>query len=641
MPSADWRVGDYVVDDPAPIGHGSFGTVYRARRAHDGASVALKVVWLTSAADSSDKLAAERHGAMLQERFEHAHGMVPKVYGYGSYNEHFYIAMEFISGGALSDLIRRGPLAPRLAAEHAARMCDFLDKAHQFETTIEGKSYEMIVHADLKPAHVLLPHPGDLKVLDFGIAKALANTRPVTTNNWSTTDYAPPERLDSAQVDGHADFWAVGVMLYEMVSGHRPYSSIESNRSHLERAIRSNTPREPLPSSCPPALAAIVNKLLAYQVERRYPTAAAIKSDLELFLADREPAAIKEYVTQPTTPVQRSLTLPPPLPPAPLVPPTDPIPVGVAGNVVGLEQPPAPARQAMVTRQRFLTRRRLVRVVAGLTVLLVLVGTIAREGAAWVAAERFRGGIDAVDGPTLAEKWLDYRRIREWGVFDLGLCLRVNKLLKPRLVALADATIADYRREDPIVGPLEWRQAHEALQWALELSPDDPVLRAKELDCQAHLTRFAAQRQPRGSELARQTYLAAVRKFRRAASLDSKSFDPYLGISRIATYGLLNVDQAVAAIEEAQRRGYQPGRRERALLGDGYTTRAEKGRRLARTLSGEQRRRELENVAADYGRCIDAFDAIVGFGRAAENLEYCKRHLEMVDRVLTIQSETP
>ena len=627
-----WQVGDYVADGDKPFDHGSFGTLWHARRLSDGVRVALKLVLLTSSADSRDKLAAERSGAMLQQRFEQAHGMVPKVYDYGLDGDDLYIAMELIEGGALADLIQRGPLAPRLAAEHAVRVCEFLDKAHRFATTIEDEPYEGVVHADLKPAHVLIPRSGGIKVLDFGIAKALAKTTQVTTDNWGTLHYASPERLESGHVNEYVDFWSLGVMLYEMVSGYRPHWRLEGNRSLHERAIRFNEPREPLPPSCPPDLAAIINKLLAYQVERRYPTAAAIQSDLDLFLSDRAPVATREYATQPTLPIRREERPSATSPVVSSAPPTDPLPIAANGGVAVLE------RAVPSTRS---TPRTFVRRVAWMALLLSFIGLIAAEGVGWVAAEQFRGELDALDGRAVVQHRQDYDRIRALSVFDAGLRVRVNRPLKQRLVALADAVMADYRREEPTVGPLDWRQADDALRWALELSPNESSLQAKALVCEAHLARVTAQRQPRGGPLARQTYLTAIEKFRRAAALDTRSFDPYLGIARIEVYGLDNVDGAAAAIAEALKRGYQSGSRERAQFGDGYLHRAEKSRKLARTLSGEQRRRELEKASVDYGRCIESFDPIVGFARAAQNLEFCKRRLETVGRELAADTERP
>lgn len=624
-----WQVGDYATEDEKPFDQGSFGTVWKARRISDGQRVALKLVLLTDADDGSKKIAAERHGAMLQQKFEQAHGMVPKVYDYGQDGKDFYIAMELIEGGALADLIKKGPIAPHVAVGYGATICDFLEKAHRFATTIEGETYERVVHADLKPGHVLISRTGEMKVLDFGIAKALAKATMVTTNEWGTYEYASPERLDFGRVNEHVDYWSLGVMLYEMVTGHRPYPRLERNRSQLEQAIRTNLPRAPLPASCPADLAAIINKLLAYQVERRYGTAAAIAADLSLFLNGGTPAATHEYSTPATLPIRpaTSSSRRPQIEAVP-VPPTDPLPIAAPVSDLTERMPAAPPVRTRPVRGV----RRLFGKVAWTAALLSVVTVIATEGAGCVAAERYRGGIDGIDGRTLLDKRQEYDRIGARSLLDLGLRMRVDRPLTSRLVALGDGVIADYRREEPTMGVAEWRQAYDALRWASAFRQGDDVLRMKQLTCEAHLMRFTARGQPAAA--ARLTYRKAVEKFRQAAGLDSRSFDPFLGISRIEVYGLGNVDEAAVAINEAEKRGFVPGRRERAQLGDGYLRRANARRNLARTLSGDQRRRELENARADYARCIETFDPIVGFGQAAVNLEVCKRRLDDVTREL-------
>jgi hypothetical protein len=605
-----WQVGEYTTEGEKPFDNGSFGTLWKGRRLSDGARVALKLVLSTGCADARERIDAERHGAMLQQRFEQAHGMVPKVYDYGYDGDgNLFIAMELIEGGALSELIKSGPLAAHSAAEHALRICDFLDKAHGFATVVEGETYDRLVHADLKPGHVLIPSPGDVKVLDFGIAKALAKTTQVTTNNWGTPAYASPERLDRGHVNEYVDFWSLGIILYEMVSGHRPYPDMDRNRSQLEHAIRTNAPRAPLPDSCPAQLSAIISKLLASQMERRYPTAAAIRSDLELFLAGETPSATTEYVTPATMPIGQTARR---LPVAPQsVPSTEPLPAA---------PPPVPPAAPVSPRAAVAAPPSFLRRAAWVLVLLSLVGLVTREGVAWVAAERFREGISALDGSRLTETRHDYDSIRGWGVLDAGLHLRVNGPLRQRLTALADIVLADYRREDPTMGPAEWAQAQDALRWAAQLTPNDRRLMAKQLICEAHV---------------------AIDKFRAASALDEDSFDPYLGISRIAVYGLGDVDQAAAAVQEAEERGYKPGRRERALLGDGYLKRATAARALARSLSGDQRRRETERARDDYARCIEAFDPIVGFGKAAQNLELCKRSHERLEQELAATDDKP
>ena len=236
-----WQVGGYATESEKPFDQGSFGTVWRARRVSDDARVALKLVLLTDAADSRERIAAERHGAMLQQRFQQAHGMVPTVYDFGhDADGNLFIAMELVEGGALADLIKAAPVDPKVAAGYAIRICEFLDRAHSFATTVEGEPYDRLVHADLKPSHLLVGPSGDVKVLDFGIAKALAKTTQVTTNNWGTSAYASPERLEHGHVNEHVDFWSLGVILYEMLAGHRPYPGLERN----PQPARTGDPRQ-------------------------------------------------------------------------------------------------------------------------------------------------------------------------------------------------------------------------------------------------------------------------------------------------------------------------------------------------------------------------------------------------------------
>jgi hypothetical protein len=619
-----WQVGGYATEGEKPFDQGSFGTVWKARRITDEAPVALKLVLLTDAADARERIAAERHGAMLQQQFQQAHGMVPQVYDIGyDADGHLFIAMELIDGGALSDLIKAGPVDARTAASHAVRICEFLDKAHSFATTVEGEPYDRLVHADLKPGHLLAGPDGGIKVLDFGIAKALARTTQVTTNNWGTSAYASPERLEHGHVNEHVDFWSLG--------GHRPYPGLDRNRSQLEQAIRNNLPRAPLPQSVPPGLAAIVNKLLAYQPERRYQTAAAIRDDLQRYLDGQQPDAVAEYSTPATMRIEQPPTLRVAAPVLQSVPPTDPLPTPAR------PEPAAAAAAAALVKPRRSLFRTLIKTGAWAAMLLILVGIVASEGAGWVAAERFRRSLDSLDGRTLTETKASYDDIRSHSPLGTGLKMRVNQILRTRLVALADGVIEDYRREEPTMTTPEWREAQIALRWAMQLMPTDKKIAAKLATCDAHVIRLSARGQTAAT--AKVTYRRAIDRFKAAAALDDSSFDPYLGISRVAVYGLGDVDQAASAIQDAEKRGYVSGRRERALLGDGYLRRGNTSRALARTLSGDQRRRELERARADYQGCVDAFDPIVGFGYAAKSIERCKGALQAIDDELALTTE--
>jgi eukaryotic-like serine/threonine-protein kinase len=645
---------DFEIAGSKPIGRGSFGTVFAARRKSDDRRVALKLV-LHSGEWGPERIEAERKGAILQQRFAQTHGMVPELFDYGQDGDDFYIAMEYVDGASLEGVLRSGSLAPAEAAEHARWLCCFLEKAHAFSGEVDGKSYR-IVHTDLKPAHLMISESGERKVLDFGIAKALEESRELGTDIGRTIAYAAPERLLSDQVNAHADFWSLGVMLYEMLCGHRPYPHLDGPRfrRELEHAITANAPRAPFPPSCPAGLKAIVNKMLALQVEHRYPTAAAIKADLDAYLSGEIPAALAAYETPATTPVQRTagsrraVSAPPqlsmleePMPVQSAAPETMPrlpyseiaptdvrvVPeVPVPGDTqVAVSVPPA---ATVVSKRRTLLRR-----MVGAATMLFVILVIATEGVAWLFAERFRDTMSTLDERTVSDRKRAYDAVDDWGLLDIGLNARVNSRLRQALISVGERVIGDYRLEEPAMGPAEWRQAYEALSWALQLSGRSASLRSKQLTAEGHVKRFEAQAATRGSQ---STLLsqAALAKFREAAEADPESMDPYLGMARIQVYALSDVDGAAASIAEAQKRGYTWGRREAALLGDGYLRRAHAGRRRAGVLTGEQRWRELNNARDDYQRCVEFFDPIVAFGNAAENLEICKAQVDRIGRQL-------
>jgi hypothetical protein len=444
-------------------------------------------------------------------------------------------------------------------------------------------------------------------------------------------------------------------MLFEMVCGHRPYPHFDGPRyrRELEQAITSNAPRAPYPDSCPPGLSAIISKLLAFQVEHRYRNAGEIREDLEKFLRGDVPAALSIYETPATTPVQRAsavsvavatvaqpLAATPPTPAAAarrVIPPTEP-------RLGSAEQPAAETASAAIAAAEPSTKsppkkqqQVVVRRVLTALVMLSFVLIFATEGVAWMFAERFRTTIATIDERTVTDRHLAYNAVDRWALIDIGLKARVNGPLLRALVAVGDRVISDYRREEPLMGPAEWGQANEALKWAVDLALRSNALRAKQLTAQGHVQRFAAQ-SARGSS-ATLLSQAALATFRQAADADPESYDPFLGMARIQVYLLADVDAAEASIGEAEKRGYTPGRREAALLGDGFLRRATATRRRAGVLTGEQRIRELTSARADYQRCVELFDPIVAFGNAAENLEACKAQLDRIDRQLMMQSQ--
>jgi hypothetical protein len=640
MAAHHWPLGDYIL--ARQIGNGEFGIVYEAMHPRHGA-VALKLI-LLNGHDADEKVEAERHGAILQQRFSRSHPrLVPEVFEHRQIDPYYAVAMELVHGESLTTRLGRAPLPPRQAADIALAIAIFLEKAHRFTTDIDGQP-ETIVHADLKPAHVLLIPDGSIRVLDFGIAKALAARKAVTTNKWGSMQYASPERVESGHVNEHVDFWSLGVMLFEMVAGYRPYRQYENSPSQLESAIRRQEPRTPLPPDVEPGIAAIVHKLLAPQLEFRYPSAAAIGQDLTAFLAGaptvagaearraaQETVRIVPATSGPRTsaaspaspaaarpaaaPSVSVPTEPLPRPDALVVPP--PLPVSVTA--------PAAAVNAAVNRPR---RPRAVRYawnVARVIAALMVISMFAGEAVGMARASRFAETVPALDVSDIATARRTYMSLRDSGMFGIG-ARRVRGPLRERMIELADRTIHEYRSEEPSLARADWEQALECLTLAREVSPDDERVAAKWNYVRGRLTWIRATN--------RRGWNDAIRMLQESARQDPSSPDPYLGLATIYAYSTHDLDGLTSAIADAERRGYRAGRRERAELGDLHKWLADRARARARPLQGDEREEQLRAAAAGYEKCIEYFDGL-HMGGSDDSLSACRTSLRAVngDRV--------
>ena len=421
-----WELGDYSI--LRTVDSGKFGIVYWAQHKPTGRQAALKLIPLEGA-DSEEKVAAERHGAMLQQQFSRTHKrMVPEVFEHQPIAMFYAIAMELVHGQPLSDVIGAGPLPPARAAKIALAICRFLAAAHRFETDVEGVHYALIVHGDLKPDHVLLLDNDEIRVLDFGIAKALAERTLVTTNKWGSIQYASPERLQSeGHVNEHADFWSLGVMLFEMVAGYRPYRRYEHNASRLDAAIRRQEAPEPLPADADPVLVAIIRKLLATQIERRYTSADLIVRDLEAYLAGTPTLAATD-VAQASVATVRVAHLDRNARPIPNPGhPADSDRGGAGTEPVGPDRSAAAhasrrsrPRRLRLQQAKTVKKRSRFRTLVRYAVIFFLLSMVMRECVGLARADRLRERIDAIEADQVPEIRSEYRRIASTGPLGLG-----------------------------------------------------------------------------------------------------------------------------------------------------------------------------------------------------------------------------
>jgi tRNA A-37 threonylcarbamoyl transferase component Bud32 len=598
------------------IGSGGMAAVFLATDTRTDRRVALKLVSIDDDADGRQIIEAERLGARLQEAFCSVSRYVPAVYEYGTEGKYFFIAMEYLDGTNLSDVIGGGALAPARAARIAIQLCEFLEAAVDFKMTLDGKERSSLLHGDLKPRNIRVLENDEIKVFDFGIAKALSLSRKVTRNDFGSTAYLSPERIESGgDVDPQAEFWAVGVLLYEMVGGVQPFQAPDTRR--LEQRIRARRPPAALDPGCPAGLEAIIRKLLAGSVAERYSTARAIRDDLERFAAGQETEAQREGWpgrAEDEAPTRRTSR-----PARADEEPTRRTVREPQQSASAVASPAAPARGPVFPNLEGMTRGRMVSLVrqALMIVALLIVGNeISVYSIATGLAQTVPQELDG-----LIDVWSQYDALSHRSL-KIGV-LPLEHALVPQTVLLTDRTFARYRAANTVVREGQWRLARTALANALGAS-SDRRLRAGLLYCDGHLHRIdgEARARQKQTDAAKQQLTAAVTAFREAAELRQNWPDPFLGLMRTFV-ALEDMERGADALTQAQRYAYTAVNRDWAQLGDGYFSRGEK---LALAADLES----LTHAAEAYNRAIDHYVKAAGYANTAQNLREAQRRLRQV-----------
>lgn len=598
------------------LGRGGMADVYLAEDAAEQRQVAIRIIELREDADSREMLEAERLGARLQERFCAIDPHVPRVYAHGELDGCFYVAMELVDGEDLAQMLARGPLRPEMAAEVASQICQCLTNAHTFEVEVDGDT-TAIVHGDITPKNIRVNATGEVKLLDFGIAKALSLTRKLTRNAYGSTPYLSPERLDTYNVDVHADLWSLGVVLYEMLSGLRPYRA--ENTRKLEKLILSKQPPPPLADTCPEALRRVVSKMLDPDLSRRYQTAPEFLADLTAWKEGRQTVAEREWIADVTADEVTRRTRPPVDSPTDeqtrrTSAPDESAAPSTAASSAAVQQPPRKSRLRRVLRTGF---------------WIVALWMSLNELRIWRRADDLARSVVAADATELNSAYEQYLQLANASTFRVGLgALRAR--LKAQYVAQADRVIADFRRELPAVGKPQWTDAQTWLIRALTLDPTDRVLQASLRYCEGHILRVNGEERlrRRARQAANDSLRQAVQRFEEAATLNTRWADPYVGLLRVYVADMEDLDAALEALRQAERRGYKSGKREAAQFGDAYRARGDRLRRDAITVRGlPQQKQYLEEAATNYQRALDHYADAPGFADVAENVRLTQSRL--------------
>jgi tRNA A-37 threonylcarbamoyl transferase component Bud32 len=633
------RIGRYEIHDQ--IGRGGMAVVFLATDTETNQRVALKLVSIEADRDGQQVLEAERWGATLQEEFCRESRYVPAVYAHGTHGQYFFIAMEYLEGRNLSEVIGEGPLPPARAVHIASQICEFLQAAETFDRTLDGRTFNLLLHGDLKPRNIRVLAGDEIKVFDFGIAKALSLSRKVTRNDFGSIAYLSPERLESGEIDAQAELWAVGVLLYEMMSGVQPFRAADTRR--LEQRIRARQPPAALDSACPAGLQAIVAKLLAPAVTDRYANATAIRDDLhrfeagELVLAEREgwpdrghdEAVTRRTHRAPVDPdqgdadVTRRTVRDTPAAPAAAMP----SPTAIAAPALAAPGPPA-ATAAVATAaaamtmaagnpaRRFRRLRWLARKALMAIAILMVLNEIRIYFIAGALAQNVPQEITGV-----IQMWNQQRRLSE-GSLHLGVA-PLERALVTQGSVLYERTFARYRAASATVFEREWRQTRDALQFTVGTDSSSRH-RAALRYCEGHLRRIdgEARLKAKQAAAAQPQLTAAVALFREAAELRADWADPFLGLMR-TFIAMDDVERGADALAQAERFGYAAGNRDWVLLGEGYLTRAAK---LAESDDLEL----LTRAAEAYTKAIDHLSKATNAGNTAQRLREAQRRLKEV-----------
>jgi serine/threonine protein kinase len=254
----------------ALVGVGGMGMVYRAHDERLDLAVALKVLRPEVAAGDQGERRFVRELVLARQV---SHPNVVRIHDLGEDGSLRFLTMDYVQGRSLQEILREdGPLPAERAVEVAREIAEGLGAAHR----------EGVIHRDLKPANILVGEDGRSYVSDFGIARSLTGSGLTRDGSiLGTLSYLAPEQAQGEDVDARSDLYALGILLYEMLTGELPFRGETANELLAERLTRDPRTVGDAGVPVPAALESIVARCLAPDPDDRYPDAAAVVADLD------------------------------------------------------------------------------------------------------------------------------------------------------------------------------------------------------------------------------------------------------------------------------------------------------------------------------------------------------------------------
>ena len=607
------------------LGRGGMADVYLAYDTAEGHEAALKLIEHADDADTRDSIEAERRGAELQARLAEVDAHVARIYGAGDIEGYFYVAMEYVAGQDLAELMRRipgaSPLEPEFAVDTAIAVAGTLESAHNLHVNIGGKEYRGIVHGDIKPRNIRIDTHGQVRVLDFGIAKALSLSRKLTRNEFGSVPYSSPERLLEGQVDVQSDLWSLAVMLYEMLTGMQPYQADTTER--LERMIRSRIAPPPAPDPCPEALRRILIKAMMPDPEARYGSAREFADDLIMFRTGGPVRAVAEDLeaTRRTTRPAREDD------DTRRTAPAEVLPAEETRRTAPEYKPPDeilswPVRPGEGRKPMSKTARRATLAVVSAAFLFFAWQSLTsyvlyRKGQ---ELENAIATEQVTDPGEIWNRWADLSRDGASSFYLRG----VRNAVEQKQVDAANRVIASYRNTGAVYEN-GWKGAREELMHALLLDTGDAV-RGRLRLVEGHIARVTGETRHRQSDID-----DAMDKFTEAGRLLPSSPDPPLAEARLEIQDLKDLDRAYTALEQAEKHGYS-GSRERQQLADAYRDRANRAFWDSRNVRDLPQEKDLVMRARDdYQRAAELYQSIAPYGNSSSSIQAVQESLDSVN----------
>lgn len=269
------------------IGIGGMAEVYRAQDNVLGRMVAVKIMLPQYAADPNFTKRFKQEAAAsanLQSPY------IVNIYDWGQDDQTYYIVMEFVRGSDLKTAIsERGAINQRKVAEIGSQVCQALSVAHNLD----------IVHRDIKPQNIMVQPDGNVKVMDFGIARAKNSVMTQTSSVLGTAHYISPEQAQGKELTATSDIYSLGVVLYEAATGKLPFDGPDAVSVAMKQVNDQPVPPREINPDLDPALESIIMKAMAKQPSERFETAQDMRHALNDYLAGR-PVALDGFTNAET-----------------------------------------------------------------------------------------------------------------------------------------------------------------------------------------------------------------------------------------------------------------------------------------------------------------------------------------------------